>query len=101
MSYVYNLRASYGAETDAWIAHLVDRLGRQTIALLYQDDGFRRVGLAGMTAALEKRGMILAAEGTDTRNIVVMKKALLAFRKVKPDAVAWSAPTNPLRNSSR
>lgn len=93
---VFNVRASYFAETEAWINYLVDQEGMQSIALLYQDDGFGRVGLAGVTAALEKRGMKLAAEGTYTRNTVAVKGALLAIRKAKPDAVVMVGAYKPV-----
>lgn len=93
---VVNVRATYAAETEAWIAHLVDELKHQNIAILYQDDGFGRVGLAGVTAALEKRGMTLVAEGTYTRNTVAVKSALLKIRKAKPDAVVMVGAYKPV-----
>jgi len=93
---IYNVRASYFAETEAWISYLVDEQGMDSIALLYQDDGFGRVGLAGVTAALEKRGMTLSAQGTYTRNTVAVKKALLSIRKVKPDAVVMVGAYKPV-----
>lgn len=93
---IYNVRASYFAETEAWISYLVDQQEMTSIALLYQDDGFGRVGQAGVTAALEKRGMSLAAEGTYTRNTVAVKKALLGIRKAKPDAVVMVGAYKPV-----
>ncbi|ABF62152.1 probable leucine/isoleucine/valine-binding protein precursor (plasmid) [Ruegeria sp. TM1040] len=93
---IYNVRASYFAETEAWIEYLVDQQGMKSIAILYQDDGFGRVGLNGVTAALEKRGMSLAAEGTYTRNTTAVKKALLAIRKAKPDAVVMVGAYKPV-----
>ncbi|THH38286.1 ABC transporter substrate-binding protein [Aliishimia ponticola] len=93
---VVNVRATYAAETEAWIAHLVDELGMESIAILYQDDGFGRVGLAGVNAALEKRGMSLAAEGTYTRNTVAVKTALLNIRKAKPQAVVMVGAYKPI-----
>jgi ABC-type branched-subunit amino acid transport system substrate-binding protein len=93
---IFNVRATYFAETEAWIDYLVDQQGMQSIALLYQDDGFGRVGLNGVNAALEKRGMTLAAEGTYTRNTVAVKKALLAIRKAKPDAVVMVGAYKPV-----
>ncbi|MEM8595269.1 MAG: ABC transporter substrate-binding protein [Pseudomonadota bacterium] len=93
---VVNVRATYAAETEAWIAHLVDDLNFENIAILYQDDGFGRVGLAGVTAALEKRGMTLSAEGTYTRNTVAVKSALLKIRKAKPDAVVMVGAYKPV-----
>ncbi|MFW2543071.1 ABC transporter substrate-binding protein [Primorskyibacter sp. 2E107] len=93
---VLNVRASYFAETEAWIDYLVDQQGMTSIAILYQDDGFGRVGLAGVTAALEKRGMTLSAEGTYTRNTVAVKTALLEIRKAKPDAVVMVGAYKPV-----
>ncbi|AUR13595.1 putative amino acid binding protein (plasmid) [Phaeobacter inhibens] len=93
---ILNVRATYAAETEAWIAHLVDEQNMKSIALLYQDDGFGRVGLAGVTAALEKRGITLVAEGTYTRNTTAVKKALLTIRKAKPDAVVMVGAYKPV-----
>jgi ABC-type branched-subunit amino acid transport system substrate-binding protein len=96
LSNVINVRASYAAETEAWIAHLVDELGMKSIAILYQDDGFGRVGLAGVTEALDRRGMSLAAEGTYTRNTTAVKSALLEIRKAEPDAVVMVGAYKPI-----
>lgn len=93
---VFNVRATYAAETEAWVRYLVDEQGMQSIAILYQDDGFGRVGLAGVTEALERRGMSLVAEGTYTRNTTAVKKALLQIRKAEPDAVVMVGAYKPL-----
>lgn len=93
---VVNVRATYGAETEAWIEHLHGSLGLDKIAILYQDDGFGRVGLAGVQAALEKRGLALVAEGTYQRNTVAVKSALLEIRKAKPQAVVMVGAYKPI-----
>ncbi|NBZ89920.1 ABC transporter substrate-binding protein [Stagnihabitans tardus] len=93
---VFNLRASYGAETEAWMAHLVDDLGMKRIAILYQDDGFGRAGLDGAKAALERRGMTLVAEGTYVRNTTAVKSALLDIRKAEPEAVVMVGAYKPV-----
>lgn len=93
---VINLRATYDAETEAWIAHLVDGLGMKSIAILYQDDGFGRVGLAGVEKALAKRGMSLAAQGSYTRNTTAVKAALLDIRKAEPEAVVMVGAYKPI-----
>ena len=93
---IFNVRATYAAETEAWIKYLVDEQGMKDIAILYQDDGFGRVGLAGVTAALEKRGMGLVAQGTYTRNTTAVKTALLTIRKAKPDAVVMVGAYKPI-----
>lgn len=93
---VLNIRATYFAETEAWVKYLVDRRGLTSIAILYQDDGFGRVGLAGVTVALQKRGMSMVAEGTYTRNTVEVGLALQNIRKYKPQAVVMVGAYKPV-----
>ncbi|MEC9367967.1 MAG: ABC transporter substrate-binding protein [Pseudomonadota bacterium] len=93
---VVNVRATYGAETETWIKHLMDEKGMQRIALLYQDDAFGRVGLAGVTEALKKRGKQLVATGTYTRNTTAVKTALINIRKSNPDAVVMVGAYRPI-----
>ncbi len=93
---VINVRATYDAETETWIKHLVDEKGMSKIAILYQDDGFGRVGLDGVKAALERRGMELVAEGTYTRNTTAVKTALLDIRKAEPQAVVMVGAYKPI-----
>ena len=93
---VINYRASYGQETEAWVKHLTEDLGYDRIALLYQDDSFGRVGQSGVTAALEKRGMSLVAEGNYKRNTTAVKSALLAIKKAKPQAVVMVGAYKPV-----
>src|SRR5690606_17953082 len=71
---VVNVRASYDAETEAWIEHLTRDLGYTKIAILYQDDSFGRSGLDGVQKALDKRGMSLVARGTYIRNTTAVKR---------------------------
>src|ERR1700733_5031023 len=47
---VVNIRASYGAEAEAWIKHLTEDLHLKNIAIFYQDDSYGRDGLAGVKA---------------------------------------------------
>ncbi|QDL93425.1 ABC transporter substrate-binding protein [Paroceanicella profunda] len=93
---VINLRASYGAETEAWIAHLVDKLGMKKIAILYQDDGFGRVGLAGVREALARRDMTLVGQGAYVRNTTAVKAALLELRQLRPQAVVMVGAYAPI-----
>lgn len=93
---IVNVRATYAAETEAWIQHLNGDLGLDKIAILYQDDGFGRVGLAGVQAAMDKRGLSLVAEGTYQRNTTAVKSALLEIRKAKPQAVVMVGAYKPI-----
>ena len=54
---VINVRASYDAETEAWVKHLTEDLKISKIAIFYQDDAFGRAGLSGFKKAMEKRKM--------------------------------------------
>jgi branched-chain amino acid transport system substrate-binding protein len=92
---VINVRASYGAETEAWIKHLTEDLKVQKIAIFYQDDAFGRAGLDGVKAAMSKRGMELAAEATFERNTVAVKTALLTLKRAEPEAVVMVGPYKP------
>lgn len=92
---VVNVRATYAAETEAWIEYLTKVRKFDRIAILYQDDSFGRVGLDGVTKALEKRGMSLVAEGTYKRNTTAVKSALLKIRKGKPQAVVMVGAYKP------
>lgn len=93
---VFNVRASYDAETERWIKHLVDEKGLTRIAILYQDDGFGRAGLTGVVAALERRGMTLVAEGLYARNTVAVKSALIDIRRSEAEAVVMVGAYQPV-----
>lgn len=93
---LYNIRGSYDAETEAWIAHLVDERGMRNIAILYQNDSFGQAGLSGVNKALQKRGMRLVAEGTYTRNTTDVKDAMVSIREVNPDAVVMVGAYKPI-----
>jgi ABC-type branched-subunit amino acid transport system substrate-binding protein len=92
---VVNVRASYFQETEEMVERLTKDRGVKNIAILYQDDGFGRAGLAGVQKALEKRNMKLVAEGTFERNTVAVKSALLEIRKGNPEAVIMVGPYKP------
>lgn len=94
--YVVNVRASYFQETEAWIEHLTKDLGITKIAILYQDDTFGLAGLEGVKAAMAKRNMSLAAEGTFRRNTTAVKSALLEIMKARPQAVVTVGPYKPV-----
>jgi len=92
---VINVRASYDAETEAWVRHLTEDLKIKKIAIFYQDDAFGRAGLSGFKKAMDKRGMEIAAEGTFERNTVAVKSALLTLKRAEPEAVVMVGPYKP------
>jgi ABC-type branched-subunit amino acid transport system substrate-binding protein len=84
---VVNVRASYFQETERIAAWLADEQGIDRIAVLYQDDSFGRVGLLGMRQALARRGLEVVSPGVYPRNTTAVKRALLAIRQGRPQAV--------------
>ena len=92
---VVNVRASYYQETETMVERLVADLGVTRIAILYQDDSYGRAGLAGVELALDKRGMVLVAQGTYKRNTTAVKRAVLSIRKGKPGAVIMIGAYKP------
>ena len=92
---VINVRASYGAETEAWIKHLTEDLKVKKIAIFYQDDAFGRAGLDGVKAAMGKRGLELADEATYERNTVAVKTALITLKRAEADAVVMVGAYKP------
>jgi ABC-type branched-subunit amino acid transport system substrate-binding protein len=92
---VVNIRASYGAEAEAWIKHLTEDLHIRSIAIFYQDDSYGRDGLAGVKLALEKRGMELTAEGTFERNTKAVGSAMRTLKRAEPEAVVMVGTYGP------
>jgi len=84
--YMFNVRASYADETEAIVNQLVS-LGLKNIAVFYQNDGFGKSGLEGVTAALKKHNMAPSAVGTVERNSIDVAKAVEAISKTTPQAV--------------
>jgi branched-chain amino acid transport system substrate-binding protein len=93
---VINVRASYDAETEAWVRHLTEDLKISKIAIFYQDDAFGRAGLSGFKKAMEKRKMEILAEATYERNTVAVKSALLALKRAEPEAVVIVGAYKPV-----
>jgi len=84
--YMFNVRASYADETEAIVNQLVS-LGLKSIAVFYQNDGFGKSGLDGVTLALKKHSLTPSAIGTVERNAVDVTKAVESIGKVTPQAV--------------
>ncbi|WBL76873.1 ABC transporter substrate-binding protein [Bradyrhizobium xenonodulans] len=92
---VVNIRASYGAEAEAWIKHLTEDRHFTRIGIFYQDDSFGRDGLAGVKRALAKRGLELAAEGTFERNTRAVGAAWRTIKRAEPEAVVMVGTYGP------
>jgi branched-chain amino acid transport system substrate-binding protein len=92
---VVNIRASYFQETEALIGQLTADRSLYRIAVLYQDDAFGRAGLAGVEAALGRRGVKLVGKASFERNTTAIKMATLALRQANPQAVVIVGPYQP------
>ncbi len=84
---VINLRASYAQETEEMVARLTGDLEIERIAVVIQNDSFGRAGLAGVRAALDRRGMDPVAIGVYPRNTTAVKTAVVDIELGRPEAV--------------
>ncbi len=84
--YMFNLRASYADETEAIVNQLIS-LGLKKIAVLYQNDGFGKSGLDGVTNALKRHGLTPVGVGTVERNATEVSTAFNNITKSAPQAV--------------
>lgn len=95
INHVFNIRASYGDETEKMVQHLTT-LGAQRIAVLWSNNGFGKDGLAGVRKALEKRGMQVYADAPIEQNASDTDKAVAALYDKRPEAIIMitaGAPT--------
>jgi len=84
--YMFIQRASYANEAEA-IGTQLATLGLKNIAVFYQNDGFGKAGLEGLTSALKKHNLAPSATGTVERNSDDIGKALESIAKVNAQAV--------------
>jgi ABC-type branched-subunit amino acid transport system substrate-binding protein len=84
--YSFNLRASYGVETEKMVEDLTKK-GVKKIAIFVQNDAFGDVGKAGVEKAMTKRNMKIAAEGRYERNTIAVKGGADTVLAAAPEAV--------------
>ncbi len=84
--YVFHVRSSYYHET-AEIVKQLTTLGRNKIAVFYQNDSYGKAGLEGVTRALKQLNMTPVALGTVERNTVDVAKAVKEIVPKAPDAI--------------
>jgi len=95
--YVFNLRASYAEEAEA-VTNQMLSIGIKNVAVLYQNDGFGKSGLEGVTAALKKHNLAPVATGTVERNSEDVNKAVEAIAKANPQGVVLVTLHKPAVN---
>lgn len=84
--FLFIQRASYADEAEA-IGIQLATLGLKNIAVFYQNDGFGKAGLEGLTNALKKYNLTPSATATVERNSEDISKAVETIAKVNPQAV--------------
>lgn len=84
--YIFNVRASYYAETDA-IVNLIAKLDMKRIAVFYQNDSYGKAGLAGVEKAMAARNMKILTTGTVERNSTDVAAAVKEIAAKDPQAV--------------
>jgi branched-chain amino acid transport system substrate-binding protein len=65
--WIFHVRAGYADEAEHMVQQLTT-LGMNRIAVMYQDDGFGKAGVLGVTNALAKRNLKLAVAAGYERN---------------------------------
>jgi len=84
--YMFHVRTSYADETAVIVKYLAG-LGMSRIAVFYQNDGFGKSGLDGVTAALSQYKLAPVAVGTVERNSLDVTKAVQSIAKSNAQAV--------------
>ncbi len=92
--WIFHVRAGYVDETEHMVQQLTT-LGMNRIAVMYQDDGFGKSGLAGVEAAMAKRGLALVATAPYERNTDQVDAAVQAVLKADVHAVIMVAVNKP------
>jgi branched-chain amino acid transport system substrate-binding protein len=92
--WIFHVRAGYADEAEHMVQQLTT-LGMNRIAVMYQDDGFGKSGLAGVEAALAKRKMALAAKAGYERNTDKVDAAVKTIKAADPQAVIMIAVNKP------
>ena len=93
---VINIRASYYQETEEMVERLSTDLGIDRIGILYQDDSYGLAGFKGLSRALKRRKLEIAAVGTYPRNTTAVKTAVLDLSRSEVEAVVIIGAYRPV-----
>ena len=92
--WIFHVRAGYADEAEHMVQQLTT-LGMNRIAVMYQDDGFGKAGLAGVEAALAKRKLSLVVSAGYERNTDKVESAVAAIKAADVHAVIMIAINKP------
>lgn len=92
--FIINVRASYDDETRTQVDNLW-KVGVRKIGVLYQDDAFGAVVLAGVKLALSKHNAAPVGLGKFLRNSLDVDKGIQEVRAAGPECVVIVGPYAP------
>ena len=92
--YIFHIRAGYADEAERMVDQFTG-VGLNRVAVFYQNDAFGLAGLAGVEAALAKRNLKLAAQGSYEKGSEDVAKAVASINKGAPQAVVMIAVMRP------
>lgn len=92
--WIFHLRAGYADEAEHMVKQLVTQ-GIRRVAVLYQDDGFGKAGLAGVEAALARRDLKLVAAAPYERNTDAVGAAVKQVLAAEAQSVVMIAVNKP------
>ncbi|MEO6016893.1 MAG: ABC transporter substrate-binding protein [Polaromonas sp.] len=84
--WIFHVRAGYADEAEHMVQQLTT-LGMNRIAVMYQDDGFGKAGLLGVTNALAKRSLNIAMAAGYERNTDKVEEAVKKIKASDAQAV--------------
>lgn len=92
--WIFHLRAGYADEAEHMVRQLVTQ-GIQRVAVVYQDDGFGKAGLAGVEAALARRKLKLVVAAPYERNTDKVDGAVRQVLAAQAQSVVMIAVNRP------
>ena len=92
--WIFHVRAGYADETEHMVQQLTT-LGMNRVAVMYQDDGFGKAGLAGVESALAKRNLKLVVSAGYERNTDKVDDAVKAIKASDVHVVIMIAVNKP------
>ncbi len=92
--WIYHVRAGYADEAEHMVQQLTT-LGMNRIAVMYQDDGFGKAGLAGVETAMTKRKLKLVTTAGYERNTDKVDDAVKKIKAADPQAIIMISINKP------
>src|SRR5690606_36604327 len=84
---VFNIRASYIAETELLTAKITESLKLRRVALLVQDDSVGKTVKSSLDGALARRGLEVEGEARILRNSLEVASAVRQLQQADPEAI--------------